>query len=1795
MRAAISHSLERKRTRRLAARSIVVCFEMLEQRRFLSSSTPANIQITDDPGAQNQPSVAVDPAASKHIAVAYLDKSLLNTGYTGIGIASSIDGGKTWTHSSIPLAAGFNEGAAYPIAKFDADGHLFVSFMAVKFLRDKPPITDSSRGPEGQTYFLDLFTSNNGIFVARSDDDGMTWSTPVAVSSHMYNGTDKVIAEKRPDIAIDTFRTLPNGKSNPNFGNMYVVFSRFYPPGQYPGEPDSTGGSSAQVAVSTDGGASFEVRQPAPTKAHPVPISVILNKDATGKDFEEGLGNVNFVHVGVGPQGDIYVSYYDFDIFPVVHSTDAGRTFTVPDYTIPGDHQVFASYAASGYPFASQPAGPDARFARASIVRAIAVDPTRPGTVYAEEVVDNADAAGELLDSSDVFFSRSTDYGATWDAPIKFDPQVNATLLNDDNDGLRSTGSDSDVTAKQFLARLAIDAKGNLAAIWYDTRRDPANNKIDVFGTVSVDGGETFSPNFRITRQAFDPNDGKFTDALGQDNYFLGDYIGLTVDDGSALAVWTDTRGGNQDLFLSRFSVNTPPPSANDRFEPNDNLASATDLGDLIQQELPKLRIGPGDTDLFRFRSPATGKLALSASESKTGGRLNMELLDATSGDVLSEANNLISFPSEAGHEYILRISGTDNVATRYSLSLQNLSGNLGPVVERTVKGALSQGDEALYLAQAAASGSLQVRLIRGDDASGDFTVELLDSKSLQPLASGSASTSLVVQQGEQFLISVRAADGESASGSFQLRITNLDQFSVPGQTSLLFPAGNGPGQVATADLNHDGKLDLVVSNIVSNTVSSLLGNGDGTFQSPRQFADGASQGASNISSILNGRGIVTADFDGDGNPDVAVTNPASADVSVLLGRGDGTFQPQRRFDATSRPWSLDAGDLNGDGIADLAVIDDPVAGHLSIAILLSRGDGTFRHEAIIQTPDAGGTDFSNIKIADINDDRNEDILYNGAADGMTHILLGQGNGEFTTGSSFVGGGPGLAIADLNGDGKPDVINADYLNNIVSYALGNGDGTFIASADGESFFGGESPLDVAVEDIASVEADGNIVLGTPDGIPDIISEGSGVPQATFHGPPAIMVSVGQLDPDTHALSYTDAEQIASGDEPISLTTGDVNGDHVPDILVTDAPGVRAIFATPLTFSDNATRDTARDLGTVVHVVQPTLTIVPGHEDAWFSFVVPTESALNSDNEVVDLSAGFAQQLGAGLEMELSNSAGDVLATGEHIRISAAQGEKLFVHVFGRSDSQNSRGNGAYTLDLAMLPQLISVQAPPLLVGAGGSAGGASASIVLTFQGDRLDPSSAQDAANYTVTWLGKDGVLGGGDDQDIPIDGNGAQPVVYDPGVNVDVATGITYATAVKQTVTLLFNTSLPAGSYRIQISPSVKAAAVNDSEIANDHPNVQALKSGINDGADVSAHGLVTKANTAIDFSAFTSGTPFLSQLQGDLGALLDQNLSAGQEQKVTDALISQLESRLSAGVRGASTSLLALFLDPVSLDLQDPAGERVNYNLTTGDFSNAIPNAYVSVASNVELVVIPLVSGDYDLNVSDVPANARGGAIVLRDGEQQSLSFTDGLRASVTDFLVPTGSSHNAADLQTEIPPAPPVQSVNFVTPTRVADSGTFAAHGTLALARHSSTSPPRPRRIIHMLLPKLRALDIAAVIREFLDKATDLLKPLLNAPLRIFLKAQAPAKPRPSGLQASTINTPVNKSPSAGLPHVVAQRTAVHGHKSSVDNRLQKHRWSVLHICAAIFAALNVAALHLSGSRRNRRGNCREQCHE
>src|SRR3989441_5867008 len=123
------------------------------------------------------------------------------------------------------------------------------------------------------------------------------------------------------------------------------------------------------------------------------------------------------------------------------------------------------------------------------------------------------------------------------------------------------------------------------------------------------------------------------------------------------------------------------------------------------------------------------------------------------------------------------------------------------------------------------------------------------------------------------------------------------------------FGVGTHPQSVAVGDFNGDGKPDLAVANAGSDTVSVLLGNGDGTFQAARTVAAGSSP----IS-------VAVADFNGDGKPDLAVANYGSNTVSVLLGNGDGTFQTAQNFGASGSPAFVAVGDFNSDGMQDLAL-----------------------------------------------------------------------------------------------------------------------------------------------------------------------------------------------------------------------------------------------------------------------------------------------------------------------------------------------------------------------------------------------------------------------------------------------------------------------------------------------------------------------------------------------------------------------------------------------------------------------------------------------------------------------------------------------------------------------------------------------------------------------------------------------------------------------------------------------------------------------------------------------------------
>jgi hypothetical protein len=323
------------------------------------------------------------------------------------------------------------------------------------------------------------------------------------------------------------------------------------------------------------------------------------------------------------------------------------------------------------------------------------------------------------------------------------------------------------------------------------------------------------------------------------------------------------------------------------------------------------------------------------------------------------------------------------------------------------------------------------------------------------------------------------------------------------------YKVGSFPDSIAVGDFNGDGKPDLIVPNNGSD-VSLLLGNGNGTFKTKRDFSTGILSGA-----------VVVGDFNGDRKLDAAVANGAgnSNNVSVLLGTGTGSFRRTTDLHAGSTPVAVVAADFNGDGKPDLAVANN---GSNNISVFLHQPTGGFNFFLPAANYPAGGSGPFAIAVGDFNNDGIPDLVVANES-GSVSVLLGSGSGTFTpltpvpVGRQFMG----VAVGDFNGDGKLDVAVTD--NGVgVWVLLGNGDGTFQSSPAFYAVSG--AGWGVAVGDL---NGDGNLDLaigGNASSITVLLGNGSG----TFLGSP-----------------YT----FPVGLEPLRLAIADFNGDGKPDLAV----------------------------------------------------------------------------------------------------------------------------------------------------------------------------------------------------------------------------------------------------------------------------------------------------------------------------------------------------------------------------------------------------------------------------------------------------------------------------------------------------------------------------------------------------------------------------------------------------------------------------------------------------------------------
>lgn len=335
---------------------------------------------------------------------------------------------------------------------------------------------------------------------------------------------------------------------------------------------------------------------------------------------------------------------------------------------------------------------------------------------------------------------------------------------------------------------------------------------------------------------------------------------------------------------------------------------------------------------------------------------------------------------------------------------------------------------------------------------------------------------------------------------------------------------------IVAADFRGNGKLDVAV---MDNSLSVLLGNGDGTFQSPVDYGG------------IGSFSLAVGDFNGDGRPDIVTANGDNS-VSVYLGNGDGTFQAAKTSPTTDDCSFVAVGNFNGDRNLDIVIIDGPY-----VSVLLGNGDGTF--QAPIDNDSFLGAQW--LAVGDFNNDHRADVAAAGFFGGSQNVGVLLGNGDGTLQSSLnyplVHAPYSIALADLNHDGDLDAVVGDTFG-YLTVLLGDGSGGFKTEED--------YPATGGYAQVAVADFNG-------DGNPDVAFVSSPLPSG-------VNVFLGNGDGTLQPAQFYKAGSLDWG-----VAVGDFNGDKQPDMVLSDRESMIVTLlntgvvsfspTTPLTFAPQA--------------------------------------------------------------------------------------------------------------------------------------------------------------------------------------------------------------------------------------------------------------------------------------------------------------------------------------------------------------------------------------------------------------------------------------------------------------------------------------------------------------------------------------------------------------------------------------------------------------------------------------------------
>jgi len=386
-----------------------------------------------------------------------------------------------------------------------------------------------------------------------------------------------------------------------------------------------------------------------------------------------------------------------------------------------------------------------------------------------------------------------------------------------------------------------------------------------------------------------------------------------------------------------------------------------------------------------------------------------------------------------------------------------------------------------------AIGGSPSTRPVLADfNGDGDLDVVLSDNQSSVVLALGNGDgtfqaapvTNVVMPPGSNNsggAISIASADfngdsvpdfvvGQSSTSPGLGLVVFLTESDGSLGKGVVYAQHDALSYVAVGDLYEDGKADIVASNWATGAVEVLRGNGDGTFQSPISillpgitnglvvadlngdgWPDVAVVGQGPVVYVLlnDGKGslalagtyaisgagyeLVAADVNNDGKLDLCIAMTSTSRVAILLGKGNGTFLAAPDYDTTlSSVYGIAAGDVNNDGSLDL-VVTSPSAGNIAVAF--GNGDGSFNPPRIYPASQLSQLNPSpgEVALSDVNEGAHLDIVYANSGYSSVGVLWGDSAGNFFGPVEFpaAGGSLAVAIADLNNNGWPDVVTAD--------------------------------------------------------------------------------------------------------------------------------------------------------------------------------------------------------------------------------------------------------------------------------------------------------------------------------------------------------------------------------------------------------------------------------------------------------------------------------------------------------------------------------------------------------------------------------------------------------------------------------------------------------------------------------------------------------------------------------------------------------------------------------------------------